>query len=484
MGFNNDEYIQGQITKQYHDPKKSSVKVSLDYELFDIDQDLMERVVSSDIETLQNSVKQGEVTYLDIVKCFWNKVLKHKEYNAVISLNLKAIEEAKTLRYDGAHDLMYGIPVLVKDNVATTDIPTTAGAAVLETFRPNKDARIIEQMKEKGALIIGKTNLSEWANFMSTESSNGYSAIGGQTKNAFGEFDVGGSSSGSSVAAALSFAPVTIGSETSGSIIYPASQNGVVGLKPTLGLVSQDGIIPISETHDTAGPIAKSVRDTYYLFKAISNVPETAKWEDQALSGTTFGMIDNDKFKDVYRSEDAEILSEVEEELKRAGASVSKTLVNEDAFKIDYYNVLKHEFKKGTQSYFETYGNNDLTLEKVFSFNEENENDFAPYNQELIRQSMENPFTDKEIEELIQDNKRISRKALDEALESVDVLVTLSNYATVLYSAAGYPAVTIPGYKRETGEPIGVTFIGKNKEDVHLLEWAYAYEQRIKTLIQ
>ncbi|WP_423188986.1 amidase family protein [Alkalibacterium sp. f15] len=479
MGFNNDQYLKGQIDKQYRKPKESSVKVSLDHEPFDVDADIMKKVVSSDIETLQSMVREGAATYSDIVKCFWNQVLEHKEFNAVISLNEEVVEQAEALTYDDAHDLIYGIPVLVKDNIATTDLPTTAGAAVLQNFQPSQDAEIIERLKNKGALILGKTNLSEWANFMSTDSSNGYSAIGGQTKNAHGEFDVGGSSAGSSVAVALGFSPVTIGSETSGSVIYPASQNGVVGLKPTLGLVSQDGIIPISKTHDTAGPIAKTVKDTYYLFKAMTDIEETAHWDRESLTGVKVGIIDNEVIKVVYRKEDEEILSLAEEELSNAGALTSKIIVDEEAFNVDYLNVLKHEFNMGTQSYFESYGNSGLTLDKIFDFNEQNEIDFAPYNQELIRQSMEEHYTEGEKTETIRQNQTVARNALDQAFESVDILVTLSNYATVLYAAAGYPALTIPGHKRSTGEPVGVTFIGKNKQDIKLLEWTYAYEKQM-----
>ncbi|WP_027108396.1 amidase family protein [Lacticigenium naphthae] len=480
MGSADEDYIQGQIAKQYRNPKASSVKVSLEYEPFAVEEDLMSEVVSSDIEKLQKMVRDGQVSYADIVMCFWNQILKDKGYNAVISLDETVIEEAESLAYADTHDLLYGMPVLVKDNIATKNLPTTAGAAVLKDFQPKQDAEIIKRLKEKGALILGKTNLSEWANFMSTDSSNGYSAIGSQTKNAHGEFDVGGSSAGSSVAAAFGFAPVTIGSETSGSIIYPASQNGVVGLKPTLGIVSQDGIIPISKTHDTAGPIARTVKDTYVLFKAMADVKESAKWDKTSLSGIKVGILTNQAVQDVYRAEDGEIVSRAEEELRNAGAICTHISVDAAAFTVDYLSILKHEFHSGIQSYFRSYGKNGLTLDNIFAFNEQKKADFAPYNQELIRQSLEEQYPKKAIIEASKWNQATARKALDQAFETVDVLVTLSNYATVLYAAAGYPAVTIPGQKRASGEPVGVTFIGKNMQDVQLFEWAYAYENQVK----
>ncbi|MCT1798698.1 amidase family protein [Aerococcus urinaeequi] len=476
MGFNNDDYLKGQIEKQYRKPKISSVKQTLDEELYDVDERLMKKVIGRDIETLQGLVREGEATYAEIAKCFWNQVLKHKDHNAVIALNPDVVKEAEKLSYDRSHSLMYGIPVLVKDNIATQDMPTTAGAAVLKDFKPEEDAEIIKLLKDKGTLILGKTNLSEWANFMSTDSSNGYSAIGGQTKNAFGEFDVGGSSSGSAVAAALGLAPVTIGSETSGSIIYPASQNGVVGHKPTLGLVSQDGIIPISHTHDTAGPITKTVKDAAIMFQALADTEETVQWYKDALKGVRVGIIANESLKAVYRSEDEEILSKAADELRGAGAEVSSFTVREEGLNIDYLNILKHEFNTGVQAYF---ASSALTLDKVLAFNEQQEEDFAPYNQELIRQSIEETYSDEEIDEMIRLNQQTARKALTEAFASVDLLVSLSNYATVLYAAAGNPAVTLPGHKRSTGEPVGVTFIGKSGQDLQLLEWAYAYEQAL-----
>lgn len=478
MGFNNDDYIKGQINKQYIHPKESSYKKVDTYKEYDIDETLMEKVIQSDVQSLQKMVRDNELTYSELVKCFWNQVVRMKEYNAVISLNPEAIEQAEKMSYDETHDLLYGLPVLVKDNVNMTGLPTTAGAAVLKEHMSDADAELITRLKEKGALILGKTNLSEWANFMSTESSNGYSAIGGQTKNAFGQFDVGGSSAGSAVAAALGLAPLTVGSETSGSIIYPASQNGVVGLKPTLGLVSQDGIIPISKTHDTAGPIARTVQDTYSLFKGMSSVKEEATWHVQ-LKDIKAGILDNDGAKMVYRDEDETIMQSVQEKLKKAGAECVEVIVDDAAFNIDYLPVFKFEMNEGIRAFFAD-SQNKLTLETIMSFNEEDLENTAPYNQELLKQSAENGLGSKDINEMISSNQSLSRKALDKAFETVNVLITLSNYGTVLYSASGYPAVTIPGYTRLTGEPIGVTVIGKSGKDVELLEIAYAVEQLIK----
>lgn len=478
MGFNNDEYIDGQFKKQYINAYESTYKESIDYKEYLVDEAVMKKVIQSDIKSLQDKVRDKELTYADVVICFWNQVIRMKDYNAVISLNAEVVNQAEKLTYDEGNDLLYGIPVLVKDNINITGLPTTAGAAVLRDYEADADAKLITRLKEKGALILGKANLSEWANFMSTESSNGYSAIGGQTKNAFGQFDVGGSSAGSAVAVALSLAPISIGTETAGSIIYPASQNGVVGLKPTLGLISQDGIIPISKTHDTAGPMSRTVQDTYILFKGLSPVEDEAEWNID-LKDIKVGIIDNKGVKAIYRKEDEDILASVQQKLEQAGSECVKIMVDEAAFDVDYIPILKYEFNEGIRDFFAHTEESPLTLEHIISFNEQDLDNTAPYNQELLKQSAAGDLIREDIENLIQSNQTITRETLTNAFNEVDVLITLSYYSTFLYAASGYPAVTIPGYTRSTGEPIGVTLIGKSGQDIKLLEIAYELEEVI-----
>lgn len=477
MGFNSQEYIDGQIDKQYIQPKESEYKTGFNYREYPVDEEVFKKVIGQDCVSLQKLVREKEVTYGDIMKCSWNQAVRMKDYNALISLNKEAVKQAEALSYDESHVELYGLPVLIKDNIDVAGLPNTAGAAVLKEHIPEKDAKLVELIKEKGAVILGKANLSEWANFMSTDSSNGYSTIGGQTKHAFGEFDVGGSSSGSAVAVALDITPLAIGTETAGSIIYPASQNGVVGLKPTLGLVSQDGVVPVSKTHDTAGPMAKTVKDAYDLFKATSSVEETADWTVEA-GDLRAGIIDNEAVINVYRGEDEEILERLRERLLAADVMCQAVILSDEAFEVDYVPILKYEFDEGVRDFFAGNGKG-LTLADVIAFNEKNLENTAPYNQELLVQSSETDATRESTDEHIHSNQSVTRKALEEAFDSVDVLVTLSNYATVIYAASGYPAVTLPGFVRSTGEPIGVTLIGKSGEDIRLLEMAHALEMFI-----
>ncbi|WP_051503666.1 amidase family protein [Alkalibacterium sp. AK22] len=480
MKFNSEDYLEDQLKKQFDQEVKTTCKQELNRQLFEVSEELEKKVVCRSIEALQQMVRQQVLTYADITECFWNRAVRLQEYNAVISLNPDVVKQAEKLSYSEEHGPLYGMPVLIKDNICTEGMPTTAGAAVLQDFVREKEAELISNLKEAGALILGKANLTEWANFMSTDSSNGYSAVGGQTRHAHGRFDVGGSSAGSSVAVALCMAPVAVGTETAGSIIYPASQNGVVGLKPTQGLIAQDGIIPISVTQDTAGPMAKTVKDTYALLQGMTTLnEELPKWNVTALDACKVGVIDNLELTDTYRKEDERIIEEAEEALDEAGAIVREYSVLKEALTIDYLPVLKHEFSRGVSRFFSEATDRKLTLEEVITFNEEDMEERAPFNQELLIQSVADKTTPKANQKRVDANCDKARAALDQAFEEVDVLLTLSNYATSLYVASGYPAVTLPGFKRTSGEPVGVTLIGQEGQDVRLLEMAYALEQAI-----
>ncbi|SDB84208.1 amidase [Pelagirhabdus alkalitolerans] len=476
MTFNSDAYLKNQKMKQFKKPPTSSYKVRLKAERQEVDSELMDRILSSDSEGLQALVKTNQATYADIAKAFYNRVLDTRGTQAVITLNESIIEEAAACVYNEKHDPLYGLPVLIKDNIQTVNMPTTAGAAILKDFYSKEDAEIIQALKEKGALILGKTNLSEWANFMTTDSANGYSAIGGQTKNPFGPFDVGGSSSGSAVAVAEHMSPVAIGTETAGSIIYPASQNGVVGLKPTLTTVSQDGIIPIAKAHDTAGPMANTVKDCYYLFKAMAPIEGRLDDFSKPLDAYTFGELTDQAITGTYREEDASVIRTFTDGLKEAGASCEHVTLNEEAHNVNFFDVLIYQFGEGVREFFKRT-DQPITLEDVFKFNEQDPKDRVPYGQDLIEKSIRHDFSEETIQQLIEKNRSITKDALDEAFQSVDFLITLSNYATSLYATSGYPALTLPGFKRETGEPIGVTIIGKAYQDVELLHVGQLIEQ-------
>ncbi len=480
MSFNSTDYLHDQINKQYHQqPKLNKVVRTLGEFLpleSNITDDVIKQIITSDIDTLQALVKEQRVSYADIAAVFYNRAVLHKDYHAVISLNYSVIEEAKQCEYSDDHDPLYGIPVLVKDNVSTTHLPTTAGAVRLTDFYPNQDAEIIQTLKNKGALILGKTNLSEWANFMTTDSANGFSARGGQTMNPFGDYDVGGSSSGSAVAVSLGLSPVAVGTETAGSVIYPASQNGVVGLKPTLGTVSQAGIIPIAKAHDTAGPMARNIKDCFYLFQAMTTITETLDHHTKALTDYRFGFINDAEIKEAYRDEDDTLLAHVKDDLVQRDVAVQAITIDPSAYQIDITDVLVYQFNEGVTDFFKDE-KEPLTLQDIYQFNQSDAANYAPYGQDLIKQAIETKLTKETACQMVATHQKIAKKALDQAFQTVDVLVTLSNYATTLYATSGYPALTIPGLKRTSGEPVGVTFIMKADQDVELLHVGQLIEQ-------
>jgi amidase len=474
--FNEESYIEGQIRKQHVETIKTKSKVDLKIDNLDtIDVEKYQPfIIGQSIRQIQESIKNGHLTYDVLVSFYLNRIQKFVAMNAVLELNPKCYEEALNKTYSDDHDLLYGMPILIKANIGTEDMTTSAGVAALRNLVCDEDADLVKKLKSKGAIILGKTNLSEWANFMSTESSNGYSALGGQTINPYGQFDVGGSSSGSGVAASLQLAAATIGTETAGSIIYPSSQNGIVGLKPTLGLISQDRVIPISETHDTAGPMTHCVDDTILLMEALTELRE----DSIALDQLKIGIIANEPVKGMYRPDDQAFLNNLVDEIKAHVNTIEEMELNTLGFETQVFDILKYEFREGVKSYLTTYAPSYpvQNLNDIIEFNKGDLNRYAPYNQELIVQSATEVFDPKTINQQILENRRITRLALDEALAKYDVLMTLSNYCTSIYAPAGYPAVTMPGGLRNNGEPLGFTLIGKEASDMRLLSIAKEME--------
>ncbi|MEM9391026.1 MAG: amidase family protein, partial [Bacteroidota bacterium] len=269
-------------------------------------------ILEQDILSIQAHIKSGKLSYESLTQWYLYRIVKYENdstafLNAIITINPNAVQEARKRdenRSVNDHPI-YGMPILVKDNINFAGLPTTAGSVALQK-NVTKDAFIIEKIKENGGIILGKVNLSEWANFLSRINPNGYSAIGGQTLNPYGrrKYDTGGSSSASGVSMAANYAAAAIGTETSGSILSPSSSNSIVGLKPTVGLYSRAGIVPISSTLDTPGPMTRNVTDNAILASAMSgedpadaatkdNPKNISYWEElqsSNLEGVRFGV--------------------------------------------------------------------------------------------------------------------------------------------------------------------------------------------------
>lgn len=348
-----------------------------------------------------------------------------------------------------------------------------------------KDAPLVENLRKAQALILGKTNLSEWANFMSYPSSNGFSVLGGQTKNAYGKFDVGGSSSGSAVACALDFASVTIGTETQGSLIYPGSQNNLVVLKPTNDLVNGDLIIPLAISQDCAGPMAKNPQDLQELFSAMVSDKEYKNklskncLDNNSLNNIKLCFASHFYTRKWYREDDQLIIQKLKKEFQSLDCQIfDLELDTTETKRVNTFPVMLAEFKQELGNYLNNPAINSpvKSLAEIVAFNK-TDTLSNPYNQQILKYALGSKDS-LEIIKLRENNQSTARRIIDNELKEVSCLVTLSNYLSGIYAAAGYPAVTFPAGFRANGEPVGVTLIAGYRQDDLLLRICTAYMQR------
>ena len=431
-----------------------------------------------------------------------------KKYNIYIS---KLSDE------EIAENLKNGLkPIAVKDNIDVVGFANTAGSKALENNFPNKNAFLAQKLIDNGYFVIGKTNLSEWANFRSSTSTSGWSSMGGQTINPYGEMRTPcGSSSGSGVVVATGLVDVAIGTETNGSVSCPSSVNGIVGIKPTVGLVSRSGIIPISSTQDTAGPMANSVSSAAKILEIISgvdlndpatlNIPEdfnfnfTSDLNDSSLAGKRFGLLPTGSMN----SDGKLMLKKIRMMLEEAGATVIDIDDNREYPGPEELLVLLYEFKVGLEQYLASSNSEFKTLDELIAFNEDNKDEVLKhFDQSHFYDSNETPSQKEEyllaLERVLQ-----TRDEIDSFIKKYDIeaLVGLSwspawainheggddeaiaeykFWVNGSYAAmAGYPHVTIP-FEYVDNLPIGMSFIGSKWDDKKLIEFAYAAEQLIQ----
>ena len=431
-----------------------------------------------------------------------------KKYNIYISkLSDKEIEE----------NLKNGLkPIAVKDNIDVVGFANTAGSKALENNFPEKNAFLAQKLIDNGYFIIGKTNLSEWANFRSSSSTSGWSSMGGQTINPYGEMRTPcGSSSGSGVVVATGLVNVAIGTETNGSVSCPSSVNGIVGIKPTVGLVSRSGIIPISSTQDTAGPMANSVTSAAKVLEVISgvdpndsatlNIPKdfnfnfTSDLNNASLAGKRFGLLPTGSMN----SDGKLMLKKIRMMLEEAGAIVVDIDDNREYPGPEELLVLLYEFKVGLEQYLASSNSEFKTLSELIAFNEENKDDVLKhFDQSHFYDS--NKTTSQKEEYLIALERVLqTRDEIDSFIKeyNIEALVGLSwspawainhdggdDEAIAEYkfwvngsfaAMAGYPHITIP-FEYVDNLPIGMSFIGSKWDDKKLIEFAYAAEQLIQ----
>lgn len=476
------------------------------------------------IGELQDKMKSGEYAARKIVEIYLQRIADIDKsgpaINAVIELNPDALAIADTLdteRKSGKlRGPMHGIPVLLKDNIDTGDeMQTTAGSLALEGHQATKDAFIVQRLREAGAIILGKTNLSEWANFRSTRSSSGWSSRGGQTKNpCVLDRNPCGSSSGSGAAVAANLCAVAVGTETDGSVIAPASYCGIVGIKPTVGLLSRSGIIPISSTQDTAGPMARTVRDAAILLGAMTGIDPadsvtnksqgksftdyTVFLDAQALKGKRIGieksfLTGHEGMTGLYKA--------AIEVLKKQGAVIIEVDLLEATNPLGdaEFTIMQYEFKDGLNRYLATANAKVKSLADVIAFNTGNAAQAMPYfQQEILEQSeVRGSLSDKEYKEALKKTLG-SRQIIDDLMKKnrLDAIAGTSigfphctdlvngDYWTGFYfcppaAMAGYPHITVPMGKVH-GLPAGLSLMAGAYQEGVILGLAYAYEQASK----
>jgi len=458
--------------------------------------------------------------YLDRIE----EIDKHgPAINSVIELNPEALSIASDLdkerKAKGPRGPLHGIPVLIKDNIDTHDrMTTTAGSLAMGGSSPLQDSSVARKLREAGAVILGKTNLSEWANFRSSHSSSGWSGRAGQTRNPYVlDRNPCGSSSGTGAAVAANLSALGIGTETDGSVVCPANANSLVGIKPTVGLISRAGIIPISHSQDTAGPMCRTVTDAAILLGALAGI-DSRDDATKASAGKSFA--DYTKFLDANGLKGARIgvhrkgfgfndavdklMGDCIDIMKARGATMvdPADIPTQGKFDDSELEVLLYEFKADLNSYLASLGAGApvKSLKEIIAFNEQYKDREMPYfGQDLfIKAQAKGPLTDKAYRAALAKDQRMSRKEgidLVMAKNKLDALITptggpawptdwingdhfTGGYSTAS-AVAGYPHITVPaGYL--FGLPVGISFFGRAWSEATLIKFAYAFEQATK----
>lgn len=480
-------------------------------------------------DDLQNAMREGRETSESITRKYLERIHAiDPRVRSVIEQNPDALEIAKSLDAErsskGLRGPLHGLPILIKDNIDTADrMHTTAGSLALENSIAPQDSFVAARLRAAGAVILGKTNLSEWANFRSSRSTSGWSGRGGQTHNPYSlDRNPCGSSSGSGAAVSANFCAAAVGTETDGSIVCPSTTNGIVGIKPTVGLVGRTGIVPISHSQDTAGPMARTVRDAAVLLTALGGIDpldpasSAATWQGSAVTDYTRFLDPNGlkgarigvarKFFGFNDKVDA-VMEAALAAMKSGGAIIIDPADIPTLGKFDdsEQEVLLYEFKADLERYLSHLAPSVKcrTLKDLIKFNEDNADREMPFfGQELfIQAEAKGPLTDKRYRDALAKNRRLSRKeGIDAVMDKhqLDAIVAptggpawttdlingdhFSGGSSSPAAVAGYPDVSVPA-GAVLGLPIGISFFGRAWSEPRLIQIAYAFEQATKARI-
>ena len=477
------------------------------------------------ITQMQQDYRQGKYTITDVVEEYLERIAaidqKGPQLNSIIKINPDALKIAEELDKEMAagniRGPMHGIPVILKDNIDTHDkMPTTAGSLALKNSFPQKDSWLAKKLKEAGAIIIAKSNMSEWANFRADFSSSGWSGVGGQTKNPYVlDRNPCGSSSGSGVAVSANLCALAFGTETNGSIVCPANNNGIVGLKPTVGLISRSGIIPISFTQDTPGPMGRNVEDVAICLGLLVGIDPA---DSKTLGSEGFYQTDYTPFliPDGLRGKRIGLLTNVMGYHHKVDTLIQQSVAflesqGAEVIEIEFpgnrsygqasFQVMLYEFKDGLNKYFASLGNDVpvKNLNDLIEFNKSDSIELRYFDQKLIEMAQEKgDLESAEYKEALTTMLKATREqGIDQLMNEHELnaimaptgspawktdLVNGDNFmgGSSSYAAiAGYPNITVPmGFIDEL--PVGVSFFGKAWSEPVLLEIAYGFEQGTK----
>ena len=441
------------------------------------------------IPELQAKLSVGRLTSVALVDAYLARIgaydVSGPRLNAIRELREEARAEAKALdrerRAGQIRGPLHGIPMLLKDNIATADTPTTAGSIALEGVVPEHDAAVTQRLRDAGAVILGKANLSEFAGWVDLDMPPGYSSLAGQVLNAY-DFDrsPGGSSAGSGVATSMAFATAAIGTETSGSILNPSQAGSLVGVKTTHGLIPTNGILPLAPSFDVPGPMARSVTDAATVLEALAGGDYTSALSPTALEGVRLaydsdarGSLDDDELA---------LFDDGIARLERLGATVVAVENSLSQFAgLSELAAIPNEFKASLNRYLaEEMPTADVkTLGDIVAYNREHP-DRMKYGQDLLEASNLSPGLEALFPAQAEPSRAVAREEIDRVLADADAdaIITPGLAHANAGAAAGYPTVIVPlGYLSEGTDPVGLSFLGRPNSEQDLLAYAYAFEQ-------
>lgn len=470
-------------------------------------------IVEATIPEIQSLLDTGEITSKQLVLMYLERIAEHDKngltINSVLEINPDALFIAESLDVErsqlGPRGPMHGIPVLLKDNINTGDkMHTSAGSLALADSFAGEDAFLVTKLREAGAVIMGKANMTEFANFMTNGMPSGYSSRGGQVLNPYNiSTPTGGSSAGSAVAVACNFCTVSVGTETSGSILNPGNLGSIIGIKPTVGLISRSGILPLSNTQDTAGPMARTVRDAVLLLNAMLGMDSsdpamgtsigkahedyTRFLDPNGLQGARIG-IPRDYYFEELTDEQLALFNASVERMRELGAVIIDPADIRTAREIKYSSVALNEFKTSINAYLSRLGSRAPmhTLKDIIDFNHSHPIETLKYGQATLldaEYTSSGTFTEPQY---LRDRATDLRLCKDEGIDAtmkeyqLNALLFPADFGSRITSRAGYPSIVVPSGYTSEGVPFGVTFSAQAYQEPVLIKLAYAYEQHYK----